>query len=257
MVMPVENRIIVKGMHTPIIDEETFNTVQELLKSRTNVRVKKHDWLLKGILVCHECGKKIGLIPQRMPQKTVFYIRCNTYATNPSLRLCEPHTNNLEKITEIVISKIRKNCEEFLENDKRYNLTTKLKKEFSNNKQNIKNELLILTKNIKEINKTIDTLFKDKSKGLLEDEDFRRIYSTQLELRKKSETRIETLKKAQEKDSKLTDINKLATDFLNSKEITKPQLLSLVEKVEISALKEVTITYKFNILNTEKLKKVV
>ena len=46
MIMPKENRIIVKGMHTPIIDEETFNIVQDMIKSRTSTRVKSYDWLL-------------------------------------------------------------------------------------------------------------------------------------------------------------------------------------------------------------------
>ncbi len=33
MIMPKEDRIIVKDMHTPIIDEETFNIVQDMIKA--------------------------------------------------------------------------------------------------------------------------------------------------------------------------------------------------------------------------------
>ena len=43
IVMPKEDRIIVKNMHTPIIDEETFNIVQDMIKSRTSTRVKTYD----------------------------------------------------------------------------------------------------------------------------------------------------------------------------------------------------------------------
>lgn len=57
MIMPKEDRIIKKGMHTPIIDEETFNIVQDMIKSRTSTRVKSYDWLLKGLVCCKECGK--------------------------------------------------------------------------------------------------------------------------------------------------------------------------------------------------------
>ncbi|MCI8384337.1 MAG: hypothetical protein HFJ33_05710 [Clostridia bacterium] len=57
MIMPKEDRIIVKGMHTPIIDEEIFNIVQDMIKSRTGVRTKSYDWLLKGLVCCKECGK--------------------------------------------------------------------------------------------------------------------------------------------------------------------------------------------------------
>ncbi len=50
MIMPKEDRIIVKNMHTTIIDEETFNIVQDMIKSRTSTRVKSYDWLLKGLV---------------------------------------------------------------------------------------------------------------------------------------------------------------------------------------------------------------
>ena len=253
--MPKEDRIIVKGMHDPIIDEETFSIVQEMIKNRTNLRVKTYDWLLKGIIVCKECGNKMGVITQRYAQKSTFYLRCNTYASNTTLKLCKPHISNLEKITDIVIKKIKEKCKEFLENDKCYNLTGKLKAETLSNTRTLKNELIILKQNIKEINKKIDKIFEDKYTGLLEDEDFRRIYNKQLEARKTIEKRIENLEKVQEKDESFLDINKIASEFLKTKEITKNQLSQLVEKVEISADKRIYITYKFSILNEKNLRK--
>lgn len=65
MTMPMEERTIVKGKHTPLIDEETFNIVQDMIKSRTSTRVKSYDWLLKGLLTCKECGKKLSIVPQK------------------------------------------------------------------------------------------------------------------------------------------------------------------------------------------------
>ena len=34
--------------------------VQDMIKSRTSTRVKSYDWLLKGLVCCKECGKKIS-----------------------------------------------------------------------------------------------------------------------------------------------------------------------------------------------------
>ena len=59
MTIPKEERIIVENMHEPLIDKETFDIVQDMIKSRTSTRVKSYDWLLKGILTCKECGKKL------------------------------------------------------------------------------------------------------------------------------------------------------------------------------------------------------
>ena len=59
---------------------------------------------------------------------------------------------------------------------------------------NVKNEILILEKKIKDINKRIDKLYEDKYNGLFEDEDFSRLYLKQIESRKQAEERIKQLK---------------------------------------------------------------
>lgn len=253
LIMPKEDRIIVKGMHTPIVDEETFNIVQDMIKSRTATRVKSYDWLLKGLVCCKECGKKLSLVPQKHPNKTTFYLRCNTYASNTQLGLCTPHSNNLEKVTDCVIEQIKSRCKEFLDEEKYSNLANTSKDKIMKKKYNVKNEILILEKKIKDINKKIDKLFEDKYSGLFEEEDFTRIYARQIETRKDTEERIKQLKAMEEKEDSSVDINKLVKDFVNMKEITRTMLVSLVDKIEISENKEITIYYKFNILNMRKL----
>lgn len=249
MIMPKEDRIIVKDMHTPIIDEETFNIVQDMIKSRTGVRTKSYDWLLKGLVCCKECGKKLSLVPQKHPNKTTFYLRCNTYATNTHLRLCTLHSNNLEKVTDFVIEQIKNRCKEFLNEEKYTKIANTSKDKIIQDRFNVKNEILILEKKVKDINKRIDKLYEDKYKGLFEDEDFTRLYSKQIENRKQAEERIKQLQELEEKEDSSIDINKLVSDFVNMKEITRTMLVSLVDKIEISENKEITIYYKFNILN--------
>ena len=80
-----------------------------------------------------------------------------------------------------------------------------------------------------------------------------RVYTKQIETRKGIEERIKQLEKMQEKEESSIDINKLVKDFINMKEITRTMLVSLVDKIEISESKEITIYYKFNILNMRKL----
>ena len=48
-------------------------------------------------------------------------------------------------------------------------------------------------------------------------------------------------------------INKLVKDFVELKEITRTMLVSLVDRIEVSEDKEITIYYKFNILNMRKV----
>ena len=251
LTIPKEDRIIVKGMHTPIIDEETFNIVQDMIKSRTGVRTKSYDWLLKGIVTCKECGKKLSLVPQKKKTKTTFYLRCNTYAGNTHLHLCTPHSNNLEKVTDFVIEQIKNRCKAFLDEEKYSKIADTSKDKIIKDKFNVKNEILILEKKVKDINNRIDKLYEDKYKGLFEDEDFTRLYTKQLDSRKQAEERIKQLKELEQKEDSSVDINKLVKDFVNMKEITRTMLVSLVDRIEISESKEITIYYKFNILNME------
>lgn len=57
-------------------------------------------------------------MPQKHPNKTTFYLRCNTYACNTHLGLCTPHSNNLEKVTNFIIEQIKNKCIEFLDEEK-------------------------------------------------------------------------------------------------------------------------------------------
>lgn len=246
MIMPKENRIIVKNMHTPIIDLETFEIVQEMIETRTGVRAKSYDWLLKGIIYCRECGKKLSLVPHKGKNgNKLFYFRCNTYASNPRYHLCTPHSSNLEKTTDLVLKQIKEKCREILEQDRFIKI--------AQNKEalGINNEIIISEKNIIEINKKIDKLYTDKFKGVFDDDDFQRIYSNLKQERSETEKKLENLKRRAQKQESADEIKKAIEKFYKAKEVTKLDLISLVDKVEITEDKKITIHYKYNVLNED------
>ncbi len=69
MKVPKEDWIIIKGVHEPIIDEETFNAVQEILtvKQTEGANIGRYDSkgnqesILRGKLRCGECGKSMAI----------------------------------------------------------------------------------------------------------------------------------------------------------------------------------------------------
>ena len=52
----------------------------------------------------------------------------------------------------------------------------------------------------------------------------------------------------------IPDIYKIVENFVKQKEITREMLVSLVDKIELSEDKEITIYYKFNALNMNMVK---
>ena len=255
LLVPHEDWVIKKGMHEPIIDEATFNIVQEQIKSRTGVRKKKYDWLLKGIIQCKECGKKLSVLPAKQKNgNIIFYLRCNTYASATHLKLCTSHNNNLEKVTNIIIETIKEKCKDFLEENKYINIANNTKNNLLCRKNMLKNEITSIEKKLKDINNKVDKLYDDKCSGMLSDEDFSRIYQRTLENKTALNQRLIELRQDEEKETDGIDIYKIVSDFVKQKEITREMLVSLVDRIELSENKEITIYYKFNALNFNMVK---
>ncbi len=253
--VPKEDRILRKGMHEPIIDEATFNLVQSMIESRKSTRVKTYDWLLKGLVYCKECGKKLSIVAQKHPHKTTFYLRCNTYACNTHLGLCTPHSNNYEKLENAVITQIKKRCMEFLQEERYQQIANKSKDKLLNNRFSLKNQILLQEKKLEDTNNIIDKLYKEKCLGKLQEEDFTRMYLLYTEDRKAIKESIEKLKQEEEesKTPKKVDIMKIVKEFVSFKEITREMLVSLVDRIEIAENKEITIYYNFSILNVAEI----
>lgn len=248
LVLPKEKWIIKKGMHEPIIDEETFNIVQELIKSRTRTRHRKYEWMLHGLIYCQECGKQMSMAVHKYPKREIAYLHCNTYSSVPNLKLCTPHSNNLEKVTQIVLETVKARCKEYLREEKFESLAKNTKNQFEKRRNSIQNEIKTLETKVKGLNEKIDRIYEDKISGNITEIDFQRIYKKNLEMREDLEKQIEQLKNVNIEE-KQVDLKKIVKEFVKMKNIDRTALVQLVDRVEISQDKEITIYYKFRELN--------
>ena len=103
--VPKDEWIISKNTHEAIIDEETFNTVQELLKKNKNNPKHKNNHLLKGFLYCNECGHSIGI--NTSSDKKRRYCACRYYTAHSKYNLCTPHTMNYDKLENAILKQLR------------------------------------------------------------------------------------------------------------------------------------------------------
>ena len=79
------------------------------------------------------------------------------------------------------------------------------------------------------------------------------MYARYTEERKTLNERIEQMKQLDQDEDKKVDIMKIVKEFVSFKEVTREMLVSLVDRVEISENKEITIYYKFSILNVAEM----
>ena len=57
--------VVVEGTHEPLIDRETFDKVRRLVDSRKHTRSRTYDFLLKGLIFCHECGYPLAVLNRK------------------------------------------------------------------------------------------------------------------------------------------------------------------------------------------------
>ncbi|MCX7746792.1 MAG: recombinase family protein [Clostridia bacterium] len=105
-----ENYFEVKGVHDPIIEEESFETVQNKLKNRS-LRLPKNpnDFILSGLLRCPKCNNTMVSrygYNKGKTKKYRYYI-CGNYHRYGSVS-CKGNPVNSEKIEQAVIEKLGK-----------------------------------------------------------------------------------------------------------------------------------------------------
>ena len=251
---PVHNKkedwIIVPNTHEPIVDKKKFYAVQELLKSRDKTRTKSLNLLLRGLLYCKECGKTLGAGTSHYKNGnyTQIYLHCRTYQSLPKLKLCTPHCMNYTKLENAVIEEVQNICRKYL--DKK-----KCKQIIDDNNNNVQNEIELnkekinLIKAIEVLDFQIEKLYEDKLKGLINDNDFSRMYEKKVNERDSKTKKLEELNTVKF-EKNVVDYERIIQDFLKKENITAYMLNSLIEKIEIDQNKQVTIYYKFADLNT-------
>lgn len=241
--------IVVPNTHEPIIEKEKFYAVQEILKSKACTRKKSRDILLRGLLVCKECGKKLGFSTSHFKngEYTQIYTHCHTYQALPKQRLCTPHCTNYEKLENAIIEEIQNICKKYL--DKK-----KCKQIIDKNNNNVQDEIELnkeksnLARAIEVLDFQIEKLYEDKLKGLINDNDFSRMYEKKVNERNSKTRKLEELNTVKFEEVNI-DYDKIINDFLKRENITPYLLTSLIEKIEFSQDKQVTIYYKFSNLN--------
>ena len=107
-----DNWVIVENIHEPLIDKETFQKVWMLVNSRKHTRSRTYDFLLKGLICCHECGYPMAVLnhPPVSGEDRLFFA-CRTYQRFTKAGVCTCHSVKEQVVAEAVLTKVREVCE--------------------------------------------------------------------------------------------------------------------------------------------------
>ena len=246
---PPEQWIIVEHTHEPIIDEETFRKVGQIVASRRTTRSRTYDCLLKGMVYCHECQTPLTIInrPNAAGKDRLFFV-CRTYQRFTKAHICTCHSIKVDEITEAVLSQVREVCSQYLKASallpeaQQAIEREKLKNSVTAEIQDLEGKIYLLSSNL-------DQLYSDRLAGLLDPEDFQRIYQKIKSDRERLNQRLMDLQKQKESPAEAEDeAGTLARKFIDSASCSRDLLVSLIERIEFSEDRQLYISFRFKSL---------
>lgn len=259
--VPEEERYICRGTHEAIIDEESFNAVQNILKKNKSFKGTKHDYLFKGLLFCSECGARLNVTYSNYALKRYGEYRYTTICYSYSRLysdICTRHSNSIPELEEVLIKHIKEVCSRYINENLQDELISMAKKQKQFELKQITNEkkLETLEQKISDIGLYIKNLYMDKVKGVVSENDYVSLVADFTKDRdnliKEKEELIKIINNQKPQIDETAKIEKLAKEFLSLEKPTKQLLNELIEKITISENKEINIYFKFNELNEMK-----
>ena len=244
------NWVVVEGTHEPLVDVETFRKVRMLVNSRRHTRSRTYDFLLKGLIFCHECGYPLAVLNRKNARgEDVLYFVCRTYQRFTKAGVCTCHSIKEKTVTDAVVAKVREVCQAYLNPDELLPVAQEAV-ENARKQSSLELELQALQSKIDSLTANLDRMYTDRLSGLLPEADFQRIFGRiklergqleekrkELELRQKSPVRSED--RARE----------LVQRFIETAGESRELLVSLIERVELTEDKKILIKFRFAQLN--------
>ena len=240
------NWVVVEGTHEPLVDGETFRKVRLLVNSRKHTRSRTYDFLLKGLIFCHECGYPLAVINRKNAKgEDVLYFVCRTYQRFTKAGVCTCHSIKKETVTDAVIAKVREVCQAYLNPDELLPVAREAV-ENARKQSGLEKELQTLQSRIDSLTANLDRMYTDRLSGLLPEADFQRIFGRIKLEREQLEEKRQALEFQKKSPVRSEDrARELVQRFIETAGESRELLVSLIQRVELTEDKEVIIKFRF------------
>ena len=255
--LPRNQWVIFRNTQEAIIDEKTFETVQQMRKAKRARTKYNEPNMFSGLLYCADCGNHLTI--QRVARnRKMDNFSCATYRKKKK-GLCSCHRILVSDLETIVKEDLQKVCEYVLFHEKEFTdeYLSGSKRETVKFQAKTKAELKRLSERQEEIGRIIRKLYEDNVCGRIPDERFdflAKSYEDEgNELKQKIFELQNALTTSVQDEEKLSKFLKVVKSYTEIRELTPEILNSFIEKIYISEtekydgrkMQEVEIIYKF------------
>ena len=240
------NWVVVEGTHEPLVDVETFRKVRMLVNSRRHTRSRTYDFLLKGLIFCHECGYPLAVLNRKNARgEDVLYFVCRTYQRFTKAGVCTCHSIKEKTVTDAVVAKVREVCQAYLNPDELLPVAQEAV-EKAGKRGDLEAELQALQSRIDSLTANLDRMYTDRLSGLLPEADFQRIFGRIKLEREQLEGKRQELESQKKSPVPREDrARELVQRFIETAGESRELLVSLIERVELTENKEIIIKFRF------------
>ena len=232
---PEQEWIVVQGTHQPIIKKEQFEQVQQILQKRAKTRVRKYDYLWKGLIYCGICNRTASVIARQLKQGQILYLCCRN-GKRVEKQGCGKYMIREDLLKEQVVSHFKRRTENRIDWEMAMEQAVQ---EFEEQKTERREQEKT---QIQHINVFLERLYQDFAKGLLTKEDFERIYQAKKQERALLQTRLQY--EAVRKQRKLT-IGQCQNLFWETVAKEKGFWFSIIERIELISSQNVRVYFRF------------
>lgn len=242
--------VTVKNTHEPVIDQGTFNQVQQLISS--NVQGGRHSildedyskllqkHLLSGLVFCGDCGERMTFTKTG---KGLSYGICSKYKR---FKACTRHSIREDEINKYVLSELSDIAGKVLDRER---LVNAVKDRRSQQKQNDGEIEIITIKNrLNEIKRTLKRLYEDKIKGIVSEQDFIDFSNDYNKEREHLNKRLDALysqkSQSEEQQKKSDDFAELIKKIVSFDDPQKSILIQIIDRIEIFENKSIKMSFK-------------
>lgn len=237
--IPKEQWKIFENTHEPIIDENTFNIIQQIRENRQRPTRTGRKSIFQGKVYCNDCKAKMYFCTFANKKTNCDVYRCSTYKNHYYSGKCTPHNIRDHLLQQLVLENLRRT----LGYVKKFEDIFVFQQQQLETEQNIqdikykKDEIRKANARIDELNLLFIHIYEDNVIGKLSDEKFRFLSANYEKEENELKAKVEELTKyLADNQQKKTDIKQFIDNihkYTEIKELTPEIINQFIDKIMI------------------------
>ena len=252
---PQEEWVIVESTHEPIIDRDTFEKVQEIMRQRNEEYFEKlgrfsyletTENILKGLIYCADCKRPLVRYKNVSHNKKLWYtFICQTHSND--ITSCPKKNIREDALISMLMQAIQTQIELAADMDelvRRVNSSPKHRKRTADLQGRLDNA----KKALKRYNNLYDSLYQNYVDKLMTEQEYITLKSRYKAEAEEAERLIEALTRQQAEESEHTPENRFLTAFGSFKgedTLTKEMPQALIERVYVDGNSNIEIIFRY------------